>query len=231
MPVPETNLLLEALSPESRSQIMNLAKKVDLPIRTSLQAAERQPNYAYFPTSGVASVVITLAEGGTVETALIGREGITSPLSLLGPSASPTECFMQVAGGGYRVPFGALRDLFLQTEDIRIRVLECIQQQAMTTTQIAVCNKMHEAEARLARWLLMVYDRTGESSFQLTQEFLGEMLGTRRSTVVLVAGTLQRAGFIEYRRGTVTIKSVEELQAVACDCYPVTRRLLRALYT
>ena len=231
MAVPETNLLLEALSPESRSQILALSKQVPLPVRTSLQESEQQPRNIYFPTSGVASVVVAVPDGGSIETALIGREGLTGALSLLGPSAPPTECFMQVAGAGLCIPFGPFRDLFLKSEEIRHRILESIQQQSMTTTQIAVCNKLHEAEERLARWLLMVYDRTGENSFQLTQEFLAEMLGARRTTVALVAGTLQRAGFIEYHRGRVSIKSVEELETVACDCYPVTRRLLRALYT
>ncbi len=214
----------------SRSQILALSKEIPLPVRTSLQAPEEQPLYAYFPTAGIASVVVTLAEGGTAETALIGLEGVTSALSLLGSSIPSTECFMQVAGSAYRIPFGALRTLFLQSEDIRTRILECVQQQSMTTHQIAVCNKLHDAEARLARWLLMVYDRTQETSFQLTQEFLSEMLGTRRTTVALVAGTLQRAGFIEYRRGRVFIRSVEDLETAACDCYAVTKRLLRDLY-
>ena len=231
MSAPRTNLLLDSLSEESRSRILKVATRMLLPVRTSLQAQEEQPRYMYFLDAGVSSVVVNLEEGGTAETSLIGREGVSSPLALLGSSLSPTECFMQVGGSGYRIPFEDLRRFFLESEEIRSRILECIQQQAMTTSQLAACNKLHDAEARLARWMLMIVDRTGETTFQLTQEFLAQMLGTRRTTVALVAGTLQRAGFVEYSRGKVNILSRENLETVACDCYTVTRRLLLALYT
>lgn len=225
-----TNLLLNALSPESRNAILSHCKEVPLSVRTSLHSQEEAPRYAYFLTSGVASVVVNLPEGNSSETALIGREGVTSPYSLLGASVPPTTSFMQVPGSGHRISFPTLRELFEDSREIRSRINEQIQQTAMTTSQIAACNNAHEAEARLARWLLMVQDRTQSDSFQLTQEFLSEMLGTRRTTVALAAGTLQRGGFIEYSRGRVNILSREHLESVACDCYGVTRRLLRALY-
>ncbi len=226
-----TNALLRALSPASREQILSHTKEVPLPIRTELQAAQEPPRYIYFLTSGIASVVVALSEGGSAETALIGREGLTSGYALLGKSNSPTECFIQVAGSGYRIEFERARELFLQSEEIRTRILECVQQQALATGQVAACNKLHDAEARLARWLLMVSDRTGEDSFKLTQEFIAQMLGTRRTTVALVAGALQRSGFIEYSRGKVTIRSREHLATAACECYEVTRRLMTEMYT
>ena len=230
MPAPRTNLLLECLSAENRNAILALAKEMPLPIRHSLQSQEEFPRYAYFLTSGVASVVINLLDGDAGETAIIGREVMVNSYSLLGSSAAPSESFIQVSATGYRVPFGPMKDLFLQSEEIRTRILECVQQLAMTTSQIAACNNAHESEPRLARWLLMVQDRTQENTFQLTQEFLAEMLGTRRTTVALAAGALQRSGFIEYSRGRVTIVSREHLETVACDCYGVTQRLLLALY-
>ena len=96
--------------------------------------------------------------------------------------------------------------------------------------QLAACNKLHETEARLARWLLMVQDRVEEDVFELTQEFLGEMLGSRRTTVAVAAGALQKSGFIEYKRGKVRIISREELMTAACDCYDFTHRLVRDLF-
>lgn len=225
-----TNLLLNALPAGERTEILDLSKAVSLPIRSSLQAPEQSPQYAYFITSGIASVVVTVLDGGSAETGIIGREGVTGALSLLGSADPPTECFMQVAGDGLRIPFSDLRRCFLHFESTRSRILECIQQQGMTANQLVACNKLHDAEARLARWLLMVQDRTETDVLQLTQEFLAEMLGTRRTTVALVAGTLQRAGLIEYSRGKVTILSRERLTMVACDCYAVTRRLLLSLY-
>ncbi len=230
MSAPETNLLLEALSPESRSAILSQSKLVELPTRLSLQVQEEEPRFAYFLTSGVASVVVAHSEGASTETALVGREGVTAALSLLGSSLPTSECFIQLAGRGYKTPLAVLRELFVSTAEIRTRILQCVQQQALTTIQIAGCNAVHEAEPSLARWLLMVQDRTQEDTFQLTQDFLAQMLGARRTTVALAAGTLQRSGFIDYSRGKIKILSRENLRTAACDCYDVAERLFKNLY-
>jgi CRP-like cAMP-binding protein len=230
MVAPRTNLLLEALSPDSRSRLIALSKVVELPLRTQLQAQDEQPKHAYILLSGIASVVVNLPEGGSAEVAVIGREGMSGCISLLGPSAPPSECFMQVAGSAYKIPFADLKTAFLESEEIRTRILELAQQQTLTMSQIAACNKLHDNEARLSRWLLMVQDRLQEDMLPLTQEFLAEMLGSRRTTVALSAGTLQRAGLIEYKRGKVKILSRENLEGAACDCYKVSQRLFRALY-
>ena len=225
-----TNLLLESLSVASREAILSQARELTLPIRFSLQAQEEAPRYSYFLTAGVASVVIGHFEGASSEIVLIGREGITGALSLLGTSAPPTECFLQVAGRGFQVSFLRIQELFEESTEIRKRILQCVQQQSMTTSQVAACNTAHEAEPRLARWLLMVQDRTQSDEFQLTQDFLAQMLGARRTTVALAAGTLQRSGFIEYSRGTVKILSRDALKTAACECYAVTERLFKNLY-
>ena len=230
MSVVASNLLLDALSPVWRDAILAQSKEVHLAQKASLQVQDETPRYIYFITSGIASVVVGHLEGAASETSLIGREGITGALSLLGSSVPPAACFMQVDGSAYRTPLSVLRDLFTQSPEVRTRILECVQQQAMTTIQVAACNATHEAEARLARWLLMVQDRTQENIFQLTQEFIAQMLGARRTTVAVAAGTLQRSGFIEYNRGKVNILSRQDLQTAACDCYAVTQRLLLNLY-
>jgi len=230
MAAPLTNQLLEALSPESRKRLIAMSKTVDLPIRTKLQEQDEQPTHAYILLAGIASIVVNLPEGGCAEVGVIGREGMTGCLSLLGPSAPPSECFMQVMGSGYKIRFADLKAAFLDSEEIRTRILEVTQQQTLTMSQIAACNKLHDNEARLARWLLMVQDRLQEELLPLTQEFLAEMLGSRRTTVALSAGTLQRAGLIEYRRGKVKILSREDLESAACDCYQVTQRLFQSLY-
>ena len=123
MAKPRTNRLLDALSPASREQLLSVAKEVDLPTRTSLQAPEEQPRYVYFMTSGIASVVVGLSEGGTAETALIGNEGIAGAYALLGSAASPMECFIQLPGTALRVPFGAVQELFHESREIRTRIL------------------------------------------------------------------------------------------------------------
>jgi CRP-like cAMP-binding protein len=188
------------------------------------------PCHAYFLSSGFASVVVAFADGESAEVGLIGNEGVVGAYQLLGRSAVATTCFMQVAGAGWSIPFADLRREFAESEEVRTAVLEFVQGQTTTLAQVAACNKLHEAEARLARWLLMAQDRVGVDTLPLTQELLAQMLGTRRTTVALVAGTMERAGLIEWGRGKVHIVNREKLEAAACDCYLVVKRAMDLLY-
>ena len=133
-------------------------------------------------------------------------------------------------GSAYRVPFAEVRKIFLESEEVRSRLLEMVQQQSLTMGQLVACNRLHDTETRLARWLLMVQDRVQEDTFKLTQEFLAQMLGTQRTTVVLAAGAFQRSGLIAYSRGRISILSREDLMEAACDCYKVVHQLYADLY-
>src|SRR5277367_6792767 len=230
MPSRLENLLLSALRSESRELLLAHTTAVDLPLRTALYEAEEVPKYAYFMTSGLASVVMTMTEGGTAEVGVIGKEGIVGAMHVLGAAPVQTRCFMQLKGSALRIPLSDLREAFRSSEEIRDRVLEFVQEQILSVSQIAGCNRLHGAEERLARWLLMVRDRIASDTLHLTQEFLAEMLGAQRTTVTLVAGILQESGLIEYRRGHVKILNRENLEHVACDCYQVTKRLYAGLY-
>ena len=230
MSTDHTNLLLASLSSESRSLVMAQATQVDLPLRTSLYEAEQVPRYAYFPTSGIASVVAVTGNGSTAEVGLIGNEGLVGCLHLLGALPVTTRCFIQLEGAGLRVPMAELKKAFRSSEEIRGRILEFVQEQALSVSQLAACQRLHEAEARLARWLLMAQDRIQDDVLAFTQEFLAMMLGAQRTTVTTVAGALQRAGLIEYSRGRVKILDRKNLEEAACDCYQVTKRLYGKLY-
>ena len=188
------------------------------------------PTHAYFPTSGLASVVTSLPDGETAEVSFIGREGVVGAFHLIGPADVLTNCFMQMQGAGLKISLSDLRAAFESSEEIRDRVLEAVQEQALTIGQIAACNRLHEAEERLARWLLMARDRTQSDVLDITQEFLAVMRGARRATVTMVAVALQRSGLIEYRRGRVKILDSENLEAAACECYKVTKHLYDWLY-
>jgi CRP-like cAMP-binding protein len=231
MPSATINRFLNILSPETLAEVLRDSVPVQLPLRTSLYRPESVPQYAYFITSGVASVVAESEDGSTAEVGLIGQEGFTASLHLLGPAIVPTDCFMQIEGTGIRVPFSRVRWLFQSVPEFHDRTLEFVQQQALVLSQIAGCHRLHEAEERLARLLLMAEDRTQSDVINLTQELLGMMLGSNRSTVTMIAGAMQRSGLIEYRRGRVTILNRENLEAAACDCYKVTKRLFDNLYT
>jgi CRP-like cAMP-binding protein len=224
------NRLLAALSPASRRLIESIGTDVKLPLKSSAYRAEEMPQYCYFMTSGIMSLVTVMEDGLTAEVGLIGREGVTGGLHLLGQGNIPTDAFVQLDATALRVAFSGLRELFSSSEEIRGRLLEFVQVQAVTTSQIAGCNRLHTAEERLARWMLMAQDRIGSDVLQFTQEFLAMMLGSRRTTVTVIAGVLQNAGLIRYQRGRVQILDRPGLEGYACDCYQVIKRLHHGLY-
>lgn len=230
MPTTTGNLLLDALPSELRQTVLKLSRAVELPMRTLLHEQGEMPVHVYFLCSGVASVVVTMAEGGSAEVGLIGREGMVGAMQLLGPTPTPAQTFIQMEGTAFRMRLDDLRAMFLASGELRNRILEFVQQQNVTLEQIAACNKLHEAEQRLARWLLMSRDRADQDTMIMTQDFMADMLGTRRTTVTLVASSLQDRGLISYRRGKVTIVSREALVKAACDCYGVCSEALHSLY-
>ncbi len=224
------NLLLASLSVESRELILSQCTPVTLPLRSVLYTASSVPADAYFITSGLASIVGSTSDGETAEVGIVGREGLVGSMHLLGPAVAPTECFIQLSASALKIPFPRLLQLFKSSEEIRARILEFVQEQTLGLSQLATCNRLHNAEERLARWLLMVDDRIQSDRIDLTQEFLAQMLGAQRTTVTMVAGTLQRAGLIEYKRGCLHIVNRGELEAASCDCYGVTKKLYSNLY-
>ncbi len=230
MPTHGSNSLLEALPPEYRRSLLARMEKVNLPIPTNLYLPNEVPRYAHFMMSGVTSIVTFMEDGNGVEVGLIGCEGLVEAFHLLGAARVPTTGFMQITGTAMRMSFSELHKEFLTSEPLRTLVHQSIQGQSLVLSQIAACNRLHEVEERLARWLLMVQDRLGEDKFMLTQEFLAEMIGARRTTVTLAAGSLQRSGLIEYSRGHIHILDREKLETAACECYPIVRDLIRNLY-
>ncbi len=224
------NLLLHSLSPTALQQLLPFCTPLALPRGTTLYEPHRVPAYAYFLTSGIASVVTTMKDGATTEVEIIGHEGVVGSVHLLGNAPVQTNCFMQLAGTGLRVEFARLRDAFLADNEIHARILEFVQEQALIISQIAACHRLHSAEQRLALWLLMASDRTQSANLAFTQEFLAEMMGTRRTTVTAVATALQSRGLIEYRRGNITILDRRGFEAAACECYRITHALYARLY-
>lgn len=201
-----------------------------MPVGSVLFHAGEEARYVHLMTAGIASMVTTMSGGDGVEVGLISREGFPEHLLLLGPQKSASECFMQVDGTAMRMSFKRFHEEFQRNEALRALILEYTQYEALALAQLAACNRLHEVEDRMARWLLMVQDRMGEPVIRLTQEFLGDMLGTRRSSVTLVAGSLQRAGLIEYTRGSVTILDRAGLEQTTCECYGIMQKRFNALY-
>src|SRR5664279_548505 len=171
-----------------------------------------ETDYGYFLEDGIASVVATLTSGDTVEVGVIGIEVVVGLPILLGTDAGPGRTFMQIAGSGFRIKAEPLKAEFERSSFFRSYVQKYMYAFFVQTAQTAACNRLHNIEERLARWLLSCHDRMGSDQLRLTHDFLGQMLGAPRTTVTLAAGLLHRAGMIDYARGVVTIKNRAELE-------------------
>jgi CRP-like cAMP-binding protein len=219
-----SNTILNSLPPELHAFRAKLAP-VSLPVRMSLYEAHEVPKFAHFLTSGIASVTTTMQDGGSVETGMWAREGVAECMHLSGSERVPNRCFMQIGGTALRMSYADLKNCFETIEPLRLGIQRSMQSQSLILSQLVACNRLHEVEERLARWLLMLQDRIQADILHITQEFLAEMLGSRRTTVTMAAGALQRIGLIEYQRGNVRILDRERLESVACECYPVIHKL------
>ncbi|MGA3130936.1 MAG: Crp/Fnr family transcriptional regulator [Terracidiphilus sp.] len=194
---------------------------VTLKINRTLHDPGQMVNTVYFPEEGVCSVVITMEGGNTVEVGLIGRDGFVGLPAVLGTGCSPNRSFMQIPGYGFSMKAKILREQAEASSELRLRLQRVVQGVLAQTAQTAACNRVHELEERLARWLLMCQDRVQSDELPITQEFLAMMLGTRRTSVTVAAGMLQRAGLITYSRGHVTIPKRDRLAHAACECYRI----------
>jgi len=194
-----------------------------LGINTTLLAPGEESAYAYFLESGMASTVIQMSDGNTVESGITGNEGLVGIPALLGTKTMPTRTFMQIAGSGYRVKAHRLSEQFEKPGALRKQINRYFQTYLIQTSQTAACNRLHDIAERLARWLLMCHDRMNSDHFAITQEFLGHMLGTPRTTVTMAAGILQKAGWIHYSRGRIHVRDRKGLEKAACECYRAIR--------
>jgi len=225
-----SNRLLDSLSLVDCEKLLSRSKAVLLPQKTVLCEPRQRPAFAYFLTSGMLSSVYMTANGQSAEVAVTGREGVVNGVMVFGPAMSATQGIIQIAAAGYRIALDDLRNLFHSSEAIRSRLLEFVQNEAVASTVIAGCHRLHTTEKRFAHWLLMVHDRVGTDDLRLTQTFLALMLGSGRPTLTLAAGALQRRGLLELHRGRVTVLDWSGMETAACECYGVTRKLLRDLY-
>ena len=182
---------------------------------------------AYFCNSGLVSILNVFSDGKSVEVGLVGKEGFIGLPLVAGFRTAPTRAMAQIDATAFRVDGDALKAMLRQCPSLDQRLQQFSQVMTMQATQIAACNRLHEVEERLARWLLMSADRVGSNSLLLTQEFLAQMLGTRRSSVTVSAGILQKAGLIAHNRGDIRIVNRRKLEEAACECYGIMQRQLK----
>ncbi len=196
---------------------------VDLPSHRSLCEPHEIFKFAYFPNAGLISIVVVLSNGKTVEAGLIGKEGIAGLPAIAGRKRSPLREVVQISGQGFRIRIGALRSMLASAPMLDGTLKRYASVLGLQVAQTAACNRLHDIDRRLARWLLMALDRVDSGLLHITQDFLATMLGTDRSSVSLAASVLQKMGIIKYSRGVVKILDRHQLETCACECYRVIR--------
>jgi CRP-like cAMP-binding protein len=180
--------------------------------------------FAYFPNRGLISLVVVMKDGQTAEAGIVGNEGFTGTLAAVGLSRSTLQAVVQITGDGFRVEVAALQNILESAAHLQLMLSRYAAIRGMQVAQTAACNRLHDIEQRLARWLLMTQDRVDSGSLPITHDFLATMLGTDRPTVSLAAGVLQKRKVIEYTRGAVEIVNHKKLEDSACECYGVIRQ-------
>ncbi len=218
------NLILLALPPTEWNQIVASLEFVRLRLHQVLHETGEAIKSGYFLNEGMSSVLTVQPDGESVEVGLIGKEGFVGLPIIFGFKTSALRIITQGDGTAYRVDVAILRSLLPHCPTLEHELQRYSMILGIQSTQLAACNRLHDVEERLARWLLMSHDRIGGETLPLTQEFLSQMLGTRRSTVSVAASVLQRAGMISYTRGNVTIVNKTKLEEAACDCYEIIQQ-------
>jgi CRP-like cAMP-binding protein len=214
----ENNLLLSLPDKERESVYSHL---VFMPLHTHdvLNETGEPIKHVYFMNSGLASVLSVMQDGKSVEVGLTGKEGFVGLPLLVGFRSSPARVIIQIEGSGFRMSAAKLLALLPTCRTLENQLNRYSQVLAIQASQVAACNRLHEVDERLARWLLMSQDRIDSDLVPLTQEFLAHMLGTRRSSVTVAASILQKAGLIKYTRGQVNVLNRKGLEGATCECY------------
>jgi CRP-like cAMP-binding protein len=219
-----TNHILASLPADEYGRLTLGAERFRLTPGKTLFNAGDEIRHAYFPLSGMASLVAETEDGRSVEVAAVGSEGMVGIPVVLRASRSPYRVMAQLPGEAVKVKAGALRSEFERNGKLRDLVLRHALALLTQLAQSVVCHRFHTVEQRLACWLLMTRERAGGDSFRLTQEFISYMLGVPRTSVTAFAVAMRRAGLINYSRGRITVRNVRELEAASCDCYHIVAR-------
>ena len=218
------NQILLNLPRSESTQVFSSLELVRLKLHQLMHETGEVIRSGYFMNDGMASVLTVQPDGKSVEVGLIGKEGFVGLPVIFGFKTSALRVVTQGDGTAYRVDVPTLLKILPECPELERRLQRFSMILAMQSTQIAACNRLHDVEERLARWLMMSHDRIGGDTMPLTQEVLGQMLGARRSSVSVAASVLQKAGMITYTRGNVTVLDKAKLEEAACDCYGIIQK-------
>jgi CRP-like cAMP-binding protein len=220
------NRLLSSLPTREFKNLRPFLEACELAQHDVLHESTSKQQFVYFPCSGLVSLVVSTEDGSTVETGMVGREGLAGLASVVGVGRSPLRQVVQIAGDGFRIRVGDLHSALDGSPELQSGICRYAVIMGMQVAQIAACNRLHDAVQRLARWLLMARDRVGGAPLPITHDFLAAILGTDRPSVSLAAKILQRKKLIDYKRGKIGILNAKRLENASCECYRVIRGLV-----
>lgn len=213
------NCLLDALPGPERAALLARAALVELAVQEAIYVPGAPLVHVYFPVDCVISMLQRMDNGSESELSSVGREGMAGIVCLLDADRTPLPAVCTQSGTAYRVPVGDFLRAAGPANQLRRRALQYVAILAFELGQHSVCNRFHQPTQRLARWLLLNYDRTERDSLEITHLFLTRLMGIQRPAVSLAANTLQKNGAISYQRGRIELKSRQRLEAAACECY------------
>jgi CRP-like cAMP-binding protein len=220
---PIQNKILAALPAKEYARLSRNLELVALPLGQVLHKTGDRIKYVYFPISGVVSFVAHMKEGASIEVGLAGSEGMVGLPILFGDDVSQNESIVQIADGAMRMKASLLTDELKRDGELKPLLMRFALALMKQVSQTAACNRNHHIAQRLARWLLTCHDRVNGDELKLTQEFIAEMLGTRRSGVSEAATMLQEGGLIRYSRGNIKVLDRTGLEKFACECYATVK--------
>jgi CRP-like cAMP-binding protein len=218
------NELLAALPSDVLRRLAPQFEWVNMPLGQVLYLSGETPQYVFFPTTAVVSLLYIAENGSTSEIAVVGREGLVGISAFMGGGSTPSRAEVQCAGQGIRLGIGLLRDVFNLGGPAMHLMLRYTQALITQMAQTAVCNRHHSLDPQLCRWLLLSLDRVTGSELVMTQALISANLGVRREGVTEAARRLQEAGVIRYARGRITVLDRPALEARSCECYGVVKR-------
>ena len=224
--MPLNNRILAALPEIEYRRLEPYMTLVSLPTGKICYEALEEINTVYFPDTALISLVSTLSDGFSSEVSLVGSIGMIGLPVILGSGYSQHRAIVQVSGSIVKISALILRQEFNRGGELQKLLLAHVEDRLNEVAQLSICNRHHNIEERMARWLLMVQDLIQSDKLPLTQEFIGQMLGVRRPGVTLTALDFQRSGLIRYSRGKITILDREGLENIACECYQLFHKHL-----
>ena len=217
------NQILAALPPSEYQRLTPYLKPITLTAGKILLEPNEPIQTIYFPQRAMISLVSIMMDGSTTEIGLIGNEGMIGLPAILGGNSTTSRTIVQISGTALEIPAEIIKQEFQRGKELYRLLLLYTQALLTQVSQSAACNRQHHIEERLARWLLSVQDCIMHDELPLTQEFIANMLGTRRSGVTVAAGILQQAGIIRYSRGRIVILDQQALESTACECYQLVQ--------